>query len=48
MMVANGGYNAKRNQWKKGKKGYSFNEFALAKVWRERILEAIKNTLSYR
>jgi hypothetical protein len=41
MMVANGGYDAKRNQWKKGKKGYLFNEFALAKVWRARIFEAI-------
>ena len=30
-----------RQVWHKGKKGYLFNAFALAKVWRARLLEAI-------
>lgn len=41
IIVANGGYDAKKNQWRKGKSGYLFNAFALAKVWRARMLEAI-------
>jgi len=41
IIVANGGYDAKRNQWNKGKSGYLFNDFALAKVWRARMLDAI-------
>ncbi len=41
IIVANGGYDAKKNQWKKGKSGYLFNAFALAKVWRARMLDAI-------
>jgi hypothetical protein len=41
MIVPNGGYDAKRKQWKKGKSGYLFNAKALAKVWRARIFEAI-------
>ncbi len=41
IIVPNGGYDAKRKQWKKGKSGYLFNEKALAKVWRARIFEAI-------
>ena len=41
IIVANGGYDAKKKQWKKGKKGYLFNEMALAKVWRARMLDAI-------
>jgi len=40
-MVANGGYDAQRKQWKKGKKAYLFNGFSLAKVWRARLLDAI-------
>ena len=43
IIVANGGYDPKRKQWCKGKKGYLFNEFLLAKVWRARVLDAIKN-----
>lgn len=42
IVVPNGGFDPKRKQWRKGKKGYLFNEFALAKVWRARVLEAIK------
>ncbi|MDO7085591.1 transposase [Pseudocolwellia sp. AS88] len=41
IMVANGGYDAQRKQWKKGKKAYLFNGFSLAKVWRARLLDAI-------
>lgn len=41
IIVANGGYDAKKKQWKKGKSGYLFNEMALAKVWRARMLDAI-------
>lgn len=41
VIVPNGGYNPKRKQWCKGKKGYLFNEFSLAKVWRARVFEAI-------
>ncbi len=29
----------------KGKKNYLFNEFALAKVWRARMLESINQTI---
>ena len=42
IMVPNGGYDPARKQWRKGKSGYLFNEFALAKVWRARVFEAIK------
>ncbi|PCI61188.1 MAG: IS91 family transposase [Gammaproteobacteria bacterium] len=42
IIVPNGGFDAKRKQWRKGKKGYLFNAFALAKVWRARMLDAIK------
>jgi hypothetical protein len=41
IIVPNGGYDAKRKQWSKGKQGYLFNAFALAKVWRARVFEAI-------
>lgn len=36
-----GYYNANKNQWYKGNKQFLFNEFALAKVWRAQMLEAI-------
>ena len=42
IIVPNGGYDPKRKQWHKGKKGYLFNAFALAKVWRARVFDAIK------
>jgi len=41
IIVPNGGFDPKRKQWHKGKKGYLFNEFALAKVYRARMFEAI-------
>lgn len=41
IMVPNGGYNPERKQWRKGKKGYLFNEIALATVWRARVLDAL-------
>ncbi|MFA0358970.1 IS91 family transposase [Vibrio breoganii] len=41
VVVAAGGYDAAKRTWYKGKKGYLFNAFALAKVWRARLLEAL-------
>ena len=41
IIVPNGGYDPARKQWRKGKKGYLFNEFSLANVWRARVFEAI-------
>jgi hypothetical protein len=41
VVVAAGGYDAAKRTWTKGKKGYLFNAFALAKVWRARLLEAL-------
>jgi hypothetical protein len=35
--------NRKRKQWKKLKRKYLFNEFALAKVFRARILDAVRH-----
>ena len=39
IVVTGGGYNKQRKQWCKNKGKYLFNEFALAKVWRARMLE---------
>jgi len=41
IIVACGGYDADNNVWLKGNPNYLFNEFALAGVWRARILEGI-------
>lgn len=41
VIVAGGQYDPRRQQWHKGKRRYLFNEFALAKVWRARVLDAI-------
>jgi hypothetical protein len=41
IIVTCGGYDSSRNVWLKGNKGYLFNEFSLAKVWRARMLERI-------
>jgi len=41
VIVAGGQYDAKKKQWHKGKKNYLFNAFALAKVWRARLLDVI-------
>jgi len=41
VIVAGGRYDSSRQVWHKGHKRYLFNEFALAKVWRARLLHAI-------
>ncbi|PVZ71709.1 IS91 family transposase [Pelagibaculum spongiae] len=41
IIVAAGGFNTKTKQWKKGNQKYLFNAFALAKVWKARMLQAI-------
>jgi len=41
VVVPGGGVNKARKQWKKKKSKYLFNEFALAKVFRARFLEAL-------
>ena len=43
IIVPGGCINKKRKQWKKLDGKYLFNEFALAKVFRGRLLEAIEN-----
>lgn len=42
-VVPGGGIDKKRKQWKKLKGKYLFNEFALAKVFRARFIEALKD-----
>ena len=44
VVVPGGGVDKARKQWKKKKGKYLFNEFALAKVFRARFLEALKKT----
>jgi len=41
VIVAGGRYDSSKQVWNKGNKRYLFNAFALAKVWRARLLEAI-------
>lgn len=41
IVVPGGGIDALRRQWKKAKGKYLFNEFALAKVFRARFLDAL-------
>ena len=43
VVVPGGGVNKARKQWKKKKGKYLFNEFALAKVFRCRFMEALNN-----
>jgi len=43
VIVPGGGIDKRRKQWKKVKGKYLFNEFALAKVFRARCLEAFNN-----
>jgi hypothetical protein len=43
VVVPGGGVNKARNQWKKKKGKYLFNEFALAKVFRARFLDGLRN-----
>lgn len=44
IIVPGGCINNKRRQWKKLRGEYLFNEFALAKVFRARFLESVRNT----
>ncbi|MBW1699121.1 MAG: IS91 family transposase [Deltaproteobacteria bacterium] len=44
VVVPGGGVDKAKKQWKKKKNKYLFNEFALAKVFRARFLEALTNT----
>ncbi|UCD81915.1 MAG: IS91 family transposase [Desulfobacterales bacterium] len=43
VVVPGGGVDKARKQWKKKKGKYLFNHFALAKVFRARLLQALKN-----
>lgn len=44
IVVPGGGVDKSRKQWKKKKGKYLFNEFALAKVFRARFLDALKKS----
>lgn len=43
VIIPAGRYDKTKQEWHKGDKKYLFNEFALAKVWRARLLEAINH-----
>jgi len=43
IIVATGRWDPIKKQWYKGDKGYLFNEFALADVWRARIIDAVNH-----
>lgn len=43
VVIAGGGVDKKRRQWKKIRGQYLFNEFALAKVFRARFIDALKS-----
>ena len=43
VIVPCGRYDSSRQEWHKGCKRYLFNEFALAKVWRARMLDAVNH-----
>lgn len=43
VIVPCGRYDPHRKEWHKGNRQYLFNEFALAKVWRARMLDAINH-----
>lgn len=43
IIVPGGRYDAAKKQWHKGDNNYLFNEFALAKIWRARIIDAINH-----
>ncbi|MBL4831736.1 MAG: transposase [Aliivibrio sp.] len=43
VIVAGGGYDSSKGVWLKGNRDYLFNAFALAKVWRARMLAAIQH-----
>ncbi len=43
IIVPSGSYDATNKQWHKNDKKYLFNELALAKVWRARVIDAINH-----
>lgn len=43
IIVPCGRYDATKRQWNKGDSAYLFNEFALAKVWRAKLIDAINH-----
>ena len=43
VVIPAGRYDANKQEWHKGDKQYLFNAFALAKVWRARLLDAINH-----
>jgi len=43
IVVPSGRYDAAKQQWHKGDTHYLFNAFSLAKVWRDRMMEAINH-----
>ncbi|MFT6928153.1 MAG: hypothetical protein ACJAZP_003803 [Psychromonas sp.] len=43
IVVPCGRYDVTKRQWNKGNSTYLFNEFALAKVWRARLIDAINH-----
>ncbi|PSV41169.1 transposase, partial [Photobacterium sp. GB-210] len=46
MVITGGGFDDKKRQWKNCKNHYLFNAFALAKIWRARLLTYITTELS--
>lgn len=44
ILVPSGRYDPKKKQWHKGDSKYLFNAFALAKVWRARMLDEINHS----
>jgi len=45
IIVPCGRYDAGKKQWHKGDNSYLFNEFALAKVWRAKLIDAINHSV---
>jgi hypothetical protein len=43
VVVPGGGYDPRRRQWRKNRGRYLFNGAALAKVWRARLLAALRH-----
>ncbi len=43
IVIPQGGFDKQHHLWRSGKKGYLFNEMALAKVWCARMLDAINH-----
>ncbi|EHA1082975.1 IS91 family transposase [Photobacterium damselae] len=47
MVITGGGFDDKKRQWKNCKNHYLFNAFALAKVWRARLLAYLTTELKW-